>query len=158
MSRVLPVAAVVFLCLGASVSADQPASARLTGPDGLAVVLNPETLAALPVHKVDTVHGGSNGEQKGRYTGALLWDVIAANTDLDDDVKSALRRVVLVTARDNHQVAFSIGEIAPGFGDRPIMIGYKLDGAPIPDGLRMVTPGDARGARYVKDVVSLELR
>ena len=132
------------------------AEATLTGPGGLSVALTPEGLAALPQQEVDTVHGGSHGESRGRYTGALLWDLIAAETDVDDDVKAALRRVVLVTASDGHQVAFSVGEIAPDFGNYPIMVGYELDGAPIPDGLRMVAPGDTRGARYVKDVVSIE--
>ncbi|MFV0302442.1 MAG: hypothetical protein ACK5IP_16500 [Paracoccus sp. (in: a-proteobacteria)] len=158
MTQFLPTAALVSLCLAAPVAADQAALARLTGPDGLAVELTPEVLAALPVQEVDTVHGGSHGETRGHYTGVLLWDVIAAETALDDDVKAALKHVVLVTARDDHQVAYAIGEIAPGFGDRPILIGYELDGTPIPDGLRMVAPGDERGARYVKDVVSLEIR
>ena len=134
------------------------ADATLTGPDGLSVTLTPAALSALPAQEIDTVHQGHKGEQRGHYKGALLWDVIAAETTLDDDVKAALRHVVLVTARDGHQVAYSIGEIAPRFGDRPILIGYDLDGAPIPDGLRMVAPGDTRGARYVKDVVTLEIR
>ncbi|MDO5632429.1 MAG: hypothetical protein Q4G22_11410 [Paracoccus sp. (in: a-proteobacteria)] len=130
----------------------------LTGPDGLNVTLTAETLAAMPVQEVDTVHGGSRGEMRGQYRGVLLWDVLAAHTDLDDDVKTALRYTILVTATDDHQVAFSVGEIAPGFGARPIMVGFELDGAPIPDGLRMVAPGDERGARYVKGVVSLDIR
>ncbi len=134
------------------------ADASLTGPDGLSVAVNPAMLAAMPAHEEETMHGGSKGQQTGHYKGVLLWDLIAAETALDDDIKTALRHVVMVTARDGHQVAYSIGEIAPGFGDRPIMIGYELDGAAIPDGLRMVAPGDARGARYVKDVISIELR
>lgn len=134
------------------------ADATLTGPDGLSVAVTPDMLAALPVQDVETSHEGSKGRQTGQYKGALLWDVIAAETVLDDDVKAALRHVVMVTARDGHQVAYSIGEIAPDFGNRPILIGYELDGAAIPDGLRMVAPGDTRGARYVKDVVSVEIR
>ncbi|MFV0384206.1 hypothetical protein [Paracoccus sp. (in: a-proteobacteria)] len=150
----------VFLAavLALPTAASAGPSALLTGPDGLSVVLTPESLAALPVQEVDTVHSGSKGETRGHYAGVLLWDVIAAHTEIDDDVKPALRRVIMVTARDGHQVAFSVGEIAPDFGNRPVMIGTMLDGAPIPDGLRMVSPGDARGARYVKDVVSFEIR
>ncbi|MDO5643306.1 MAG: hypothetical protein Q4G26_13105 [Paracoccus sp. (in: a-proteobacteria)] len=128
------------------------------GPDGQEITLLPEVLAALPRHEVDTVHESSKGQQSGQYAGVLLWDLIAANTALDEDVKSALRHNVLGTARDDHQVSFSIGEIAPDFGNTPIMIGTELDGAPIPDGLRMVAPGDQRGARYVKDVALIEIR
>ena len=122
------------------------------------MVLTPDLLSTLLVQEVDTLHHGSKGEQRGHYTGALLWDAIAAETAQDEDAKAALRHVVLVTARDGHQVAYSMGEIAPDFGNRPILIGYALQGAPIPDGLRIVAPGDERGARYVKDVVSLEIR
>ena len=97
MNHFLPSAALASLCLAAPVVADQPVTAQLTGPDALAVALTPEMLATLPVQEVDTTHGGSNCEVKGRYAGVLLWDVIAAQTALDDDVKTALRYVVLVT-------------------------------------------------------------
>ena len=33
-----------------------------------------------------------------------------------------------------------------------------VDGQPTQDGVRAVSPGDGRGARYVKDVVSVEIR
>lgn len=154
MIRLRPSLLVAVFMLPSVVRAD----AVLTGPGGLSVTLTPEVLAGMPAQEVETTHHGSKGEQTGHYRGVLLWDVIASQTDLDDDVKSALRLTILVTARDDHQVAFSIGEIAPDFGSRPVMIGYQLDDAPIPDGLRMVSPGDVRGARYVKDVVRLEIR
>lgn len=144
------------LCLPAAALAAP--EAILTGPDGLNVTLTAETLATLPVQEVDTTFTSSKGEVSGHYTGALLWDVIAANTGIEDDVKKALRQIVLVTAGDGHQVAFSIGELAPDFGNRPVMIGYSVDGATPEDGLRMVAPGDKRGARYIKDIVSLEIR
>lgn len=146
------------MLFGSAPVSAQPMRAELTGPDMLSVEITPETLAALPMQEVETSFESSKGPQGGRYRGVLLWDILAARTTLDDDVKSALRRVVLVTASDGHQVAFSIGEIAPGFGNRPIMVGLTLDGAAIEDGLRMVSPGDARGARHVKDVVSFEIR
>ncbi len=114
------------------------AQALRTGPDGLSVPVTADLLAGLPVQEVDTLHQSSKGEIKGHYTGALLWDLIAATTTIDDDVKPALRRVVLVTASEGHQVVYGIGDIAPDFGNAPILIGYALDGAPIPDGLRMV--------------------
>ncbi|TRW97322.1 hypothetical protein FNJ84_07325 [Paracoccus sp. M683] len=134
------------------------AEAVLTGPDGLSVALTPEALATMPMQQVEATYTSSKGQQSATYRGVLLWDVIAAETALDDDVKSALRHVVLVTASDDHEVAYSIGEIAPDFGNRQILIGLEIDGAPIAGGLQMVSPGDMRGARYVKDVVKLDIR
>lgn len=144
------------MCLALPVAAH--AEAVLTAPDGISVPLTAETLAAMPVQDADTKHLSSKGAQTGHYKGVLLWDLIAAETVLDDDVKAALRHTVLVTAADDHQVVFSIGEIAPDFGNSPVMVGFELDGAPIADGLRMVSPGDRRGARYVKNVVAIEVR
>ncbi|WP_298948097.1 hypothetical protein [uncultured Paracoccus sp.] len=134
------------------------AQAMLSGPDGLSVSLTPESLGALPSQEIEVSYLSSKGEQSARYKGVLLWDLIARETELDDDVKSALRRIVLVKASDDHQVAFSIGEIAPDFGDTPILLAYEVDGAPVPGGLQMVAPGDKRGARYIKEIVALELR
>ena len=53
---------------------------------------------------------------------------------------------------------FSLGEIAPVFDATPVMLAYEMTGAAIPDGLRMVVPGDMRGARHIKDVVTLDYR
>lgn len=65
-----------------------------------------------------------------------------------------------MTAEDGYRIAFSIGEIAPDFGNRAILIATERDGKPLaPDeGLRLVVPGDARGARSVKGVVSIEVK
>lgn len=156
--RPIKLAVILFLALAGVIPANAQPLATLSGEDELQVDLTLQSLTAMQVHEVETVHQSSHGEQSGKYKGVLLWDVIAAETALDDDIKSALRKVVMVTARDGHQVAFSIGEIVPDFGNRPVMIGYELEDQPIPDGLRMVSPGDLRGARYVKDVVSLEIR
>ncbi len=88
----------------------------------------------------------------------LLWDLLTARGIVTEDHKSALRHVLLVSAGDGHQIAFSLGEIAPDFGATPVMLAYEMNGAAIPDGLRMVVPGEMRGARHIKDVVTLDYR
>lgn len=133
------------------------ATVTLTGPD-LSVELTADSLAALPPAELSETRRTGDGEVRYRYKGVLLWDVIAAQTDLDDDVKQSLRHVVQAIAEDGHQVAFGIGEIAPGFGNAPIMLAYQIDGQPIEGGMQMVAPGDQRGARFVKGVTVLEIR
>ena len=83
---------------------------------------------------------------------------LTARGIVTEDHKSALRHVLLVSAGDGHQIAFSLGEIAPDFDATPVMLAYEMNGAAIPDGLRMVVPGDMRGARHIKDVVPLDYR
>ncbi|MTH64336.1 molybdopterin-dependent oxidoreductase [Paracoccus shanxieyensis] len=132
-------------------------TAQLTLPDRAAETLDAESLAQLPQTQVASAYRSSKGIETGIYTGVLLWDLLSAR-GLVDDPKSALRHTLLVRAGDGHAVAFSVGEIAPDFGARPILLAYQMNGAPIPDGLRIVAPGDMRGARHIKDIVAMEYR
>lgn len=70
------------------------------------------------------------------------------------------RRTFLVTGRDGYAIAFSVGEISPDFGNTLIMVALSVDGKPLraDEGLRLMVPGDKRGARSVRDVVKIELR
>lgn len=129
----------------------------LAGTEDGVVTLTPAALAKMPVREQDIRFTSSKGEEKGHYAGVLLWDILATHSGIDTDIKPALRRTILVTASDGHQVAYSVGEIAPDFGNTPVMLSFERDGAAL-DGLRMVVPGDTRGARNIRNVVSIELR
>ena len=55
----------------------------------------------------------------------------------------------------------SLGEIDPGFGNNPYLLAWDEDGQPLTgdDGpVRLVTPGDVKGGRYVYGVDKLEVR
>lgn len=125
---------------------------------GRMVSLTPELLARIPAIEASTSHLSSKGIQAARYKGVLLWDLLEAEGVIGDTVKPALRHAVVVSASDGHEVAYSVGELAPDFGNQPVMVAWEKDGAPIADGLQMVVPGDAHGARYVKGVVRLDYR
>lgn len=101
----------------------------------------------------------SKGPSTGRYEGVLLWNLLAANGMVNEVGHGAeLRRTFVVRARDGYEVAFSIGEIHPDFGAKLLMLADSVDGKPIDGGYRMIVPGDKRGARNVREVVSIELR
>ena len=151
--RIIPIL-ISALLAGPALAAD---SARLTLPDHPPETVDAGSLAVLPATEIASAYRSSKGIETGIYKGVLLWDILAAR-GLVEDPKSALRHVLLVSAGDGHEVAFSVGEIAPDFGARPILLAYELNGAPIPDGLRMVVPGDIRGARHIKDIVALDYR
>ncbi len=93
------------------------------------------------------------------FTGALLFDVLdRAHVRFNPDVKDDLLRFyVTATAQDGYQTLFSWGEIAPGFGEQPVLIAYAQDGQSL-DELRLIVPGDKRGGRDVKSVSSLDVR
>lgn len=131
------------------------ADVNLITPDGASVVLTRADLAALPVHEASGDYRSADGV---RFEGALLWDVIAAKTDLDDDVKAALRYGVLASAEDGHAVMVSIGEIAPGFGEREVLLAYARSDVEGEARIQLVSPGDTRGARHVNGITTLEIR
>jgi len=130
--------------------------------DGVTMApLSEKALRALPATTLDVSFLTSKGQEQARYTGALLWSVLTANKMLDPDAhKGLLRRFLVVTGRDGYTLVLSAGEIAPELGARQIMIAYERDGAALPPdkGLRLIVPGDARGARSVVDVTRIDVK
>ncbi len=160
-------AALLALCLAAGPAAlaqdaSKPApQIELSGAGIGAQTLTRESLAALPAVEADVAFQTSKGESKGHYKGVLLWTVLQqAGLAKGGDIHAALRNSFVVTGRDGYAIAFSVGEIAPDFGAKPMMLATERDGKPLPpeEGLRVIVPGDKRGARNVRDVVKIELR
>ncbi|GAA5515026.1 hypothetical protein Dcar01_03790 [Deinococcus carri] len=96
------------------------------------------------------------------YRGVLLYDLLkAAKPNLNAGTKNdALRWAVLARGADGYAALFSWGELDPDFGNRPVLLAYKQDGQPLPmrDGaVRLVVPGDGKGARSVSSLVELQI-
>lgn len=139
-------------------SAARPALA-FVGNDGIAVAMSIETLSALPQVERDVSFKTSKGVSKAHCKGPLLWDVVKASKTLDGlDHNKELAKTLLVSAADGYQIAFSIGEIEPDFGNAPILLVLETDGKPLADGFRIVADGDKRGARAIHDIVKIEVR
>jgi hypothetical protein len=71
----------------------------------------------------------------------------------------ALKRGIVVHARDGYGVLFSLGELDPATGAEAAIIATQCDGKPIGADLgpyRLVFPGDKRPARDVRQVESIE--
>lgn len=138
----------------------QPPGIALSGMGVAVSQLTPQSLADLPPVAMDVAFKTSKGEEKGRFEGVLLWDVLKRAKLLEGIGHNAeLRRTFEVKGSDGYVIAFSVGELAPDFGDTPALIALKVDGKPLtPDHLRLIVPGDKRGARNVRDVVSITVR
>ena len=100
---------------------------------------------------------GERGAQNSSFTGVRLWTLLDKAGGIDDGAKGAeLRHTSKVTGRDGYVVVLSTGEIAPEFGGKPALIAYQRDGAMLGGaGFRLVMPGDKRGGRNVRDVVTI---
>jgi hypothetical protein len=122
-------------------------------------------LQALPqVTQVDTFAAG-NVSQTHTYVGASLWNVVnASSVRVGSNKNDILDDYVLATGADGYQVVYSMGEIAPGFGNEAALVATSeiTGGAPAPlgsDGFaRTTAPGDVKGGRYVSNLVDLDVR
>jgi DMSO/TMAO reductase YedYZ molybdopterin-dependent catalytic subunit len=116
-----------------------------------------ERLRSLPAENVQVAFDTERGPQKSSFTGVRLWALLDQAGGIDDPGKGAeFHHIVRITGRDGYMVVISTGEIAPEFGGKPALLAYRRDGAAQGEtGFRLVMPGDKRGGRYVRDVVSI---
>src|SRR5579863_7287598 len=112
-----------------------------------------ELRAIFPAHMehASFINSDENRTIQAAFTGALLWDVLnSAGVQSDPGVKDDLLRFyVAVTACDGYQTVLSWGEIAPDFGESPVLLAYAQDGVLL-DHVRLIVPGDKRGGRNVQ--------
>jgi DMSO/TMAO reductase YedYZ molybdopterin-dependent catalytic subunit len=129
-------------------------------------ILNPLTVSAddlranYAAQTIDVTYLSGEDTITASYTGVLLWDILSsAQVNFNADVKNDKISLYLVaTGSDGSQAVISWGEIDPEYGNQPILVAYDTAGQPIADGLQLVVPGDGRGSRYVKGLVSLSVR
>ncbi len=130
-----------------TVSGDLPMQLKLTLAD----------LAAMPQQTVKV--DGANGSNS--YEGVSLFEILKkAGAPNGGSLRGAsLASYVLAKASDGYQVAFTLGEIDPSFGNTLILVADHRDGAPLPGNqgsLRLIVPNDHEGARSVRMLETLE--
>ncbi len=121
------------------------------------MTLSPWVLAQLPTIPVAISFETERGPRHGTFTGPLLWTVLDRAGAIDPaEPRSAVHEVVLVTGSDGYTAALGLGEIAPAFEGKEVVLAEQMDGKPLPPGhLRIVVPGDRHGGRAVRDVVRI---
>lgn len=68
---------------------------------------------------------------------------------------------VVATATDGYRVVYALAEFDADFAERHALLADARDGAPLDEGegpLRLVLPDEARQARWVRQLTSLEIR
>ena len=148
-----------YLLGGPAIPAQSP-SLRIFGdiPKPVTVTLA-IGLAFMPRSKVTV-------QVKGRevvYEGVSMRDIltrvgIPETGELRDEDAA---KAVVVTSADGSHAVFALAEFDPGFTNRASMIAYMKDGAPLDeiDGpMQLVLVGERRPARWVRHVVSIEIR
>lgn len=137
-------------------AARSAAPAAPIGP--VEVKLDEASIARLPQI---TAQGEAHG-RKLSCEGVALHELLRASGAMPaEPLRGAqLARVVLIRARDGYRAAFSLAELDPTLGNRQVVLTRRCDGAALPadDGpWRLIAPGEARPARWVRQVESIRV-
>ncbi len=133
-------------------------SIQVVNTDGHATTLTAEQIANAPHVAVDAHdHAGI-----AHFEGVPLSDVLSlAGVQLGDTLRGPrMAEALLVEAADGYKVVFALTEADPAFAAREIILADKRDGKALDakEGpLRIVAPGDARPARWVRQVTTLRV-
>jgi hypothetical protein len=141
---------------GASQASYAANGIEIISPSGGGKVLTPAQILALPAVTVPVSFGTDHGPLKATFSGPLLWTVLRQAAADPKNPKLALREFVLVTGADGFAAVVALGEIAPAFEDKDVILATRMNGQMLAPGhFRIVVPGDKRGGRSVRDVVSI---
>lgn len=115
-------------------------------------------LDTLPKTTLDADDHGTPG----RWSGARFVDVLRkAGAPLGEALRGPnLSKYVLVTAADGYRVVFSLSELDPALGNTMAILAVSRDDKPLPEKeapYRIVVAGDDRPARWIRQVVKVEL-
>ncbi|HEY8290318.1 MAG TPA: hypothetical protein VIG49_13685 [Acetobacteraceae bacterium] len=144
-------------------AADPPAASSspviIISGAGSAASATAKDLAQLPITKVTVAFEGPHGSHPASFEGPLLWGVLEHFGAIDNaKPRDQAHRAVLVTGRDGYTATLALGEIAPAFEGKQVILAEREGGHPIdPAHLRIVVPGDKAGGRSVYDLVRIDV-
>lgn len=124
------------------------------------ITIKPTALELLP-HQ--TVKAADHGGKVAEWTGVPLYQVLQhAGLSFGDSLRGpALAQYVVVTAADGYKAVFALPELDPRSTDDPVLLCETMNGSPLPaetGPLRLVLPKERRHFRWVRQVVSIEVR
>lgn len=141
----------------ANTPVNAPSFIRITGPGGTAARLGIAQIRALPAITVNAKFATAHGKFNAMFSGPLLWTVLNAAAAIDPkSPKPILREYVLITGSDGYAALLALGEISPLFEAKQVILATRMNGQDLgPLQLRLIVPGDQKGGRSVRDVVSI---
>ena len=143
----------------AASAADAPTGITVVGPSGALLNLGLRELAELPTTQVQASFITESGPHSASFEGPLLWAVLQRAGAINPaNHREQVSQTIMVLGRDGHRAVLSVGEIAPEFEAKQVILAERIDGKPLdPDHLRIVVPLDKRGGRSVRDVTRIEV-
>ncbi len=149
----------VLVCLPAAAIAQPAVALRVIGAAPNHLALGLADIAMLPhlTVRVTTEKGVAT-----EYEGVPIAEILRkAGAPLGKDLRGPyLALGVVAGAPDGYRVLFSLAEIDPAFSSRVIILADRRDGKQLDNHegpLRIIVPGDQRGARWIRAVNTLKL-
>uniref|UniRef100_A0A8J4H9A9 Oxidoreductase molybdopterin-binding domain-containing protein n=1 Tax=Acidicaldus sp. TaxID=1872105 RepID=A0A8J4H9A9_9PROT len=159
------VPALALLLLGFAARADMaphaaaapPSAIIIIGDGGKTVSLGAEDFAKLARVRVEVSFATEHGPRHAVFEGPLLWTLLGESGVIDlAKPRGTVGRVVIVTGWDGYRVALALGEIAPQFEGKQVIVAERKDGQALEAGhFRLVVPGDKMGGRSLRDVARI---
>ena len=136
------------------------ATLRITGEVGRPLVLHATDLLKL---SRQTVNVSDEKGIRARYEGVPVAELLRqADVPLGKQLRgSRLKLYVVVAASDGYRAVFALPEFDPDFTDRVILLVDRRDGRALSASegpFRIVVPGEKRHARWVREVVALDVQ
>lgn len=140
-------------------AAEPQAGITIVGPSHSPVNLSLGELAELPTKQVQTNFLAENGPHAASFEGPLLWTVLQRAGVIDPTKhRDQVSQTIMILGRDGYRAVLALGEIAPEFEAKQVILAERMDGKPLDaDHLRVVVPLDKRGGRSVRDVARIEV-
>jgi DMSO/TMAO reductase YedYZ molybdopterin-dependent catalytic subunit len=157
--RVFVVLATTVLAAYSQEAAPAAAALSVSGDISSPLALKAADLAKMPRQTVIIQeHDGTKAE----YEGVPLLEILRkAGAPIDKQLRGkTLSGYLLAKAHDGYQVLFSLGEIAPEFGNTPLIVADMRGSKPLSGELgplRLVCPNDKAAARSVRMLDALEI-
>jgi DMSO/TMAO reductase YedYZ molybdopterin-dependent catalytic subunit len=155
----LLLALLVYAPANAFAQASQAVALQVTGEVRNHLELSIADIAAFQRHTIRVT------DEKGvqaEYSGVPVAEVLRkAGAPIDKEMRGPNMAMGLVArAPDGYQVLFALAEFDSAFNDRVILLADRRDGKPLNNHegpLRIIVPGDKRGARWIRGVTTLEV-
>jgi DMSO/TMAO reductase YedYZ molybdopterin-dependent catalytic subunit len=131
----------------------------IAGPSHPPVNLSIEELARLPTTQVNTAFLGEQDTHPVSFEGPLLWTVLQKAGVVDPAKhRDQVSQSIVILGRDGYRAVLGLGEIAPEFEGKQVIVAERMDGKPLDaEHLRVVVPLDKRGGRSVREVTRIEV-
>ena len=150
--------ALVAAIATAPIRATEPQTViTVVAPSGAPVNLSLEELTQLPTTRVQTNFLTENGPHPASFEGPLLWTVLQGAGVIDPARhREQVSQSIMIVGRDGYHALLAVGEIAPEFEAKQVILAERMDDEPLdPSHFRVVVPQDKRGGRSVRDVTRI---